>query len=217
MERCYQGGGFVPTVLERPCLLGRDVEEQVLGGSKDTRSADTSCEGKALDTATGCDDGPAECPTAVPLLHEVTGSSCQRDILQCDSYGGGLDHSGVQQTESVSELGNDGNEGQQAKLPDDQAALSFRTVVDFVAEQLAAARGGTWHSFDSLQDWLLLHGVACPNPKLVTEACMLAQELCLLKIEEDGVRVSVPAPWSWEDEDGETDQRFMQTVIKVVH
>ena len=42
--------------------------------------------------------------------------------------------------------------------------------------------------------------------KLVTDACMLAQDLCLLKVEEDGVRISVPAPWSWEDEDGETDQ-----------
>jgi len=142
----------------------------------------------------------------VPLLHEVTGSSCQRGVLQCDSNDGSLDHSGAQQTESVSEIGNDCSKDQQAQLPDDQAALTFRTAVVFVVEQLEAACGGTWHSFNSLQNWLLLHGVACPDPKLVTDACMIAQDLCLLKVEEDGVRISAPAPWSWEDEDGVTEQ-----------
>jgi hypothetical protein len=179
-------------VQERPCL--QDVEEQVLGLSSSSallaepglRRADEvyfdmndtvviSCAGtgvQVLEAAVGCDDDPGECSTAVPLLHEVTGSSCHRGVLQCDSDDGSLDHSGAQQTESVSEIGDEGNYDQQTQLPDDQAALTFRTVVDFVAEQLEAACGGTWHSFNSLQDWLLLHGVACPGSWSRTLACL---------------------------------------------
>ena len=76
--------------------------------------------------------------------------------------------------------------------PGDMVGLTFRTVVDFAAEQIDLGRCGEWSSLDFLLEWLAVHGVGCPDPLVLDDACALAQELGLLERKDGFLRVPFP-------------------------